>query len=134
MESFIHSHAHASGDRPEKIGRGLRISIREGTGVIWRKLSRIWERSRLDRPIERGDDVTFLAHLEDLRSLPDPVRRLFCSAGELIVQMASLRGLQHAKAAEIQRNFEDGPMTGIPKKVCVPDLARMKGEASESLC
>ena len=56
----------------------------------------------LTGPIERGDNATVLAHLEDLRSLPDPVRRLYCSAGELIVQMASLRGLQHAKAAEIQ--------------------------------
>jgi hypothetical protein len=102
MESLIHSHAHGSGESAGEIGRGLRISVREGTGVIWRKLSRIWDRSRLDGPIERGDDATVLAHLEDLRSLPDPVRRLYCSAGELIVQMASLRGLQHANAAEIQ--------------------------------
>ena len=56
----------------------------------------------LTGPIERGDNATVLAHLEDLRSLPDPVRRLYCSAGELVVQMASLRGLQDAKAAEIQ--------------------------------
>jgi predicted short-subunit dehydrogenase-like oxidoreductase (DUF2520 family) len=56
----------------------------------------------LTGPIERGDNTTVLAHLEDLRSLPDPVRRLYCSAGELVVQMASLRGLQDAKAAKIQ--------------------------------
>jgi predicted short-subunit dehydrogenase-like oxidoreductase (DUF2520 family) len=56
----------------------------------------------LTGPIERGDNATVLAHLEDLRSLPDPVRRLYCSAGELVVQMASLRGLQDAKAAELQ--------------------------------
>jgi predicted short-subunit dehydrogenase-like oxidoreductase (DUF2520 family) len=56
----------------------------------------------LTGPIERGDNATVLAHLEDLRSLPDPVRRLYCSAGELVVQMASLRGLQDAKAAKIQ--------------------------------
>jgi predicted short-subunit dehydrogenase-like oxidoreductase (DUF2520 family) len=56
----------------------------------------------LTGPIERGDNATVLAHLEDLRSLPDPVRRLYCSAGELVVQMATWRGLQDAKAAEIQ--------------------------------
>jgi predicted short-subunit dehydrogenase-like oxidoreductase (DUF2520 family) len=56
----------------------------------------------LTGPIQRGDNATVLAHLEDLRSLPDPVRRLYCSAGELVVQMVSLRGLQDAKAAEIQ--------------------------------
>ena len=56
----------------------------------------------LTGPIERGDNATALAHLGDLRSLPDPVRRLYCSAGELVVQMATWRGLQDAKAAEIQ--------------------------------
>jgi predicted short-subunit dehydrogenase-like oxidoreductase (DUF2520 family) len=56
----------------------------------------------LTGPIERGDSATVLAHLKGLRSLPGPVKRLYGSAGQLVVQMAVLRGLPETKAAEIE--------------------------------
>ncbi len=56
----------------------------------------------LTGPIQRGDSATVLTHLKALRNVPDLVRRLYCSAGELVVQMASSRGLQGTKASEIQ--------------------------------
>jgi predicted short-subunit dehydrogenase-like oxidoreductase (DUF2520 family) len=56
----------------------------------------------LTGPIERGDSTTVLAHLKGLRNLPGPIKRLYCSAGQLVVQMAVLRGLPETKAAEIE--------------------------------
>jgi len=56
----------------------------------------------LTGPIQRGDSATVLTHLKALRNVPDLVRRLYCSAGEVVVQMASSRGLQATKASEIQ--------------------------------
>ena len=55
----------------------------------------------LTGPIERGDSATVMAHLQALQKVSDPVRKLYCSAGQLVVQMSRLRGLQEAKAAEI---------------------------------
>jgi predicted short-subunit dehydrogenase-like oxidoreductase (DUF2520 family) len=57
----------------------------------------------LTGPIQRGDSSTVQAHLTEIRNLPDSVRRLYCSAGELVVQMALARGLHEAKAFEIQK-------------------------------
>jgi|tagenome__1003787_1003787.scaffolds.fasta_scaffold20957049_2 predicted short-subunit dehydrogenase-like oxidoreductase (DUF2520 family) len=57
----------------------------------------------LTGPIERGDSATVLSHLNSLRNVPTPVKRLYCSAGLLVVQMALLRGLPESKAAEIER-------------------------------
>ena len=57
----------------------------------------------LTGPIERGDSTTVLGHLKDLANLSPPVRRLYCSAGELVVQMALVRGLHETKAEEIGR-------------------------------
>jgi predicted short-subunit dehydrogenase-like oxidoreductase (DUF2520 family) len=56
----------------------------------------------LTGPIERGDSATILSHLKCLRDFPTPVKRLYCSAGLLVVQMALLRGLSETKAAEIE--------------------------------
>jgi predicted short-subunit dehydrogenase-like oxidoreductase (DUF2520 family) len=56
----------------------------------------------LTGPIERGDSSTVLAHLGGLRNLPAPVRQLYCSAGQLVVQMARLRSLPESKAAVIE--------------------------------
>lgn len=56
----------------------------------------------LTGPIARGDTTTVMAHLNALRNLPEPVNRLYGSAGELTVQMAVLRGLPESKAAEIE--------------------------------
>jgi len=56
----------------------------------------------LTGPIARGDTTTVMAHLNALRNLPEPVNRLYGSAGELTVQMAVLRGLPKSKAAEIE--------------------------------
>jgi predicted short-subunit dehydrogenase-like oxidoreductase (DUF2520 family) len=56
----------------------------------------------LTGPIERGDSATVLSHLNSLRNVPTPVKRLYCSAGLLVVQMALLRGLPETKAAEIE--------------------------------
>jgi predicted short-subunit dehydrogenase-like oxidoreductase (DUF2520 family) len=56
----------------------------------------------LTGPIERGDSTTVLSHLKCLRNFPNPVRRLYCSAGLSVVQMALLRGLPEAKATEIE--------------------------------
>src|SRR3954452_4472152 len=53
-------------------------------------------------PIERGDSATVLSYLNSLRNVPPPVKRLYCSAGLLVVQMALLRGLPETKAAEIE--------------------------------
>ena len=57
----------------------------------------------LTGPIERGDSTTVLGHLKDLANLSPSVRRLYCSAGELVVQMALVRGLRETKAEEIGR-------------------------------
>jgi predicted short-subunit dehydrogenase-like oxidoreductase (DUF2520 family) len=56
----------------------------------------------LTGPIERGDSTTVLSHLKSLRNFPTPVKRLYCSAGLLVVQMALRRGLPETKAAEIE--------------------------------
>jgi len=57
----------------------------------------------LTGPIERGDSTTVSVHLRDLTKLSVPVRRLYCSAGEMVVQMALARGLEKSRAAEIER-------------------------------
>lgn len=56
----------------------------------------------LTGPIERGDSATVRTHLNSLRNLPGSFRQLYCSAGQMVVQMALLRGLPEAKAAEIE--------------------------------
>jgi predicted short-subunit dehydrogenase-like oxidoreductase (DUF2520 family) len=55
----------------------------------------------LTGPIERGNITTVLAHLEGLRDISKPVRHLYCSAGQLVVQMALLRGLPNSEAAKL---------------------------------
>jgi predicted short-subunit dehydrogenase-like oxidoreductase (DUF2520 family) len=56
----------------------------------------------LTGPIERGESKTVIAHLNGLRNLPEPLSRVYRSIGELVVQMAVLRGLHEARAAEIE--------------------------------
>jgi len=56
----------------------------------------------LTGPIERGDSTTVLSHLKSLRDFSSPVRRLYCSAGLSVVQMALRRGLPETKATEIE--------------------------------
>ena len=56
----------------------------------------------LTGPIERGDSATIRIHLNGLRALPASFKQLYCSAGQMVVQMALLRGLPEAKAAEIE--------------------------------
>jgi predicted short-subunit dehydrogenase-like oxidoreductase (DUF2520 family) len=55
----------------------------------------------LTGPIERGDSTTVLAHVEGLRNISQPVRQLYCSVGQLVVQMALLRGLPTSEAAKL---------------------------------
>ena len=55
----------------------------------------------LTGPIERGDSTTVLSHLKSLRNVPTPVKRLYCSAGLMVLQMALQRGLSERKATEI---------------------------------
>ena len=68
-----------------------------------RKLFQLGPIDALTGPIQRGDSSTVQTHLTEMRNLPDSVRRLYCSAGELVVQMAMARGLHEAKAFEIQK-------------------------------
>jgi predicted short-subunit dehydrogenase-like oxidoreductase (DUF2520 family) len=63
----------------------------------------------LTGPIERGDSATINAHLEALRNVSRPVRHLYSSAGQLVVQMALSRGLPETKAAEIEKLLRSTP-------------------------
>lgn len=56
----------------------------------------------LTGPIERGNTATVMAHLEGLRNISQPVRQLYCSAGQLVVQMALLRGLRNSEATKLE--------------------------------
>jgi hypothetical protein len=42
-------------------------------------------------------------HLKGLRRVPNPIRELYCSAGEFTVEIVLLRGLPEAKAAQIKQ-------------------------------
>jgi predicted short-subunit dehydrogenase-like oxidoreductase (DUF2520 family) len=57
----------------------------------------------LTGPIQRGESSTVMNHLKGLRRRPNPIRELYCSAGEFTVEMALLRGLPEAKAAQIKQ-------------------------------
>jgi predicted short-subunit dehydrogenase-like oxidoreductase (DUF2520 family) len=55
----------------------------------------------LTGPIQRGESSTVMNHLKGL--VPNPIRELYCSAGEFTVEMVLLRGLPEAKAAQIKQ-------------------------------
>jgi predicted short-subunit dehydrogenase-like oxidoreductase (DUF2520 family) len=58
----------------------------------------------LTGPIQRGESGKVMDHLKGMRRVSNPIRELYCSAGEFTVEMALLRGLSEAKAAQIKQS------------------------------
>jgi predicted short-subunit dehydrogenase-like oxidoreductase (DUF2520 family) len=61
----------------------------------------------LTGPLERGDVETVSAHLQALRSMPEPVRALYRTTGLKVLEIARRRGLSEDRAGALERLLKE---------------------------